>query len=137
MIFTETGLGTTSEFEVVLEVVGLGISSLEDWMPSGQVGGPFFPETWDVTVSSPEDLDCNLSVSVSENWVDVAFDGAEILAGGVTVVTFSLNSLAAELGSGDHSATVTFTETIGNASYDLDLVLRVGLKYYKVQIIRY
>ncbi|MBU8869338.1 MAG: trypsin-like peptidase domain-containing protein [Gemmatimonadales bacterium] len=109
-------------------VPGLVISGFDDWLPSGQFGGPFHPESREVTVANHSNFDCALGVSVSENWLDVSFDGNEIPAGHERIVTVALNNEAAKLQPGDHTVTLTFTETNGGADDDFDLVLRVGGK---------
>jgi len=87
----------------------LGLSPHESLDATGEEGGPFAPESLNVTVSNdgPAPLDWEAAATV--DWVTVSPDSGSLLPGQGTPVAITINEYAGSQPVGLHTGVVTFT----------------------------
>ena len=88
----------------------LHITPLEDFEPSGEPGGPFTPPSKDYQLTNTGSASLFWGAAKTVDWLDLAPTWGELGPDESTAVTVSLNTLAATLGQGVYSDTVTFTD---------------------------
>ena len=89
----------------------LNVSPQESFQSSGNQGGPFSPSSKEFTLFNIGSSSLNYTVSTSESWTSVSSASGTIAGLGSTIVTVSLNSNADSLLVGQHTDTISFTNT--------------------------
>ncbi len=107
-------------------VFPLEVDGLDDWAPSGPVGGPFRPDAAMIRVSNPSTDSRSAVITTDVRWLEVPAGPVPIPAGGSTDLELALENLAVDLPSGDHAATITVEETVSGQRRDYEILLRVG-----------
>ncbi|MCK4659744.1 MAG: agmatine deiminase family protein [Phycisphaerae bacterium] len=90
-------------------IPGLTVTPGDELDASGDLGGPFTPDSIIYTLENTTDDPMNYEVSNSEAWVSITNAGGTLPAHGTVQVTVSLNSAAESLTYGQYHDTVNFT----------------------------
>jgi uncharacterized repeat protein (TIGR01451 family) len=87
----------------------LRVLPLADFLPSGSVGGPFFPSVMALALTNVGSNVVVWSASRTAGWLNVTSDSGTIPTGGSASVTLRLDNSAGSLPAGRHSATIQFS----------------------------
>ena len=126
---TTSGSGTTSR-AVTLTVTAppgvLAVSPAEGLASAGPEGGPFTPDSRTYTLENTGGTAIDWTASNTQAWTTLSATSGTLEAGATAAVTVSLNAAAAGLAVGDHSDTVSFTNTTnGNGDTSRAVTLTV------------
>jgi hypothetical protein len=113
----------------------LEITPVEDFEPSGYVGGPFTPSSKDYQLRNvgPNSLYWGADVTVA--WLDLhPDDWGELDPDESTIVTVSLTADANSLGEGIYADTLTFTDITNGGEQTRDVTLTISTAAGVLQI---
>ena len=88
----------------------LEITPVEDFVSSGEIGGPFTPSSKNYLLTNTGLDTLYWVVDKSQSWVDLDPEGGPLGSGQSTIVTVSLTSQANSLIQGVHTDTLTFMD---------------------------
>jgi hypothetical protein len=104
-----------------------GISPATGFKSSGPLGGPFTVTSQNFTLSNIGVAALNWSALNTPAWLTITPSSGNLIPGGQTTVTVSLNSAASNLVSGAYAASVMFTNQTGGGAQSLGFSLTTGL----------
>jgi hypothetical protein len=105
---------------------GMEVSPAGDYLPEGEVGGPFRPSNMMYTVRNLGITGIEYSVTKTQPWVTVSGASGYLPGGGMTMVIVSINAEANSLPVGTHYDTLTITnETDHEGDTTREVVLEV------------
>jgi subtilisin family serine protease len=88
----------------------LEVTPLEDFDPTGEIGGPFNPSSKDYQLTNNGGSLIYWGATKTADWLDLDHDFGPLDPCESTIVTVSLNTIAESLGEGIHYDTLTFTD---------------------------
>jgi hypothetical protein len=112
---------------------GLQVTPGTGLVSEGPSGGPFTPDSIVYTLENLGDSGINYTVSNNESWVSLSNTSGYLSASSSTDVTVSINASAGSLANGEHSDTVSFTNTtdhVGDTTRDVSLTVGVETPQY-------
>jgi PKD repeat protein len=93
----------------------LAVSPASGLSSSGNVGGPFSPNSQIYTLSNTGGVALAWTASNTANWLTISASNGTLAAGTSTNITISINANANSLTAGGYSDAVTFTNTTNGA----------------------
>jgi hypothetical protein len=112
---------------------GLQVTPGTGLVSEGPTGGPFTPDSIVYTLENLGDTGINYTVSNNESWVSLSNTSGYLNASSSTDVTVSINANAGSLANGEHSDTVSFTNTtdhVGDTTREVNLTVGVETPQY-------
>ncbi|MBN1123467.1 MAG: PD40 domain-containing protein [Sedimentisphaerales bacterium] len=104
----------------------LAVDPNEDFLSSGDPGGPFDPVMKEYILTNTSDTALFWGVEADADWVDYDPDWGSLGAGQSITLTVSLNAETDQLVSGEHRATLTLTDITHDQQGTVDVILNVG-----------
>ncbi|HUU83755.1 MAG TPA: C25 family cysteine peptidase [Phycisphaerae bacterium] len=107
---------------------GLAVTPGDTLAASGEVGGPFTPDSIVYTLENEGDTTLDYSVAKTEPWLTITNGSGSLIPGATADVTVSINAAASTLGIGEYRDTVSFINTTdhrGDSARSVDLQVGV------------
>lgn len=111
------------------------ISPGDSFTTTGSAGGPFTPSSKAYTLSNLGGTALNWSAASNQTWLSIFPPNGTLNVGENISVTASLTAAANSLPSGNHSATLTFTNTTSGFTITRGAALSVGRSFYSFNLI--
>ncbi|MBK8040216.1 MAG: choice-of-anchor D domain-containing protein [Verrucomicrobiaceae bacterium] len=107
----------------------LGVSPADSFLAAGAAGGPFTPSSKEYTLSNLGGASLNWTAAANQAWVSLSPASGTLDIGESITVTASLTAAANSLPSGNHNATLTFTNTTSGSTITRGAVLSAGRSF--------
>jgi subtilisin family serine protease len=103
----------------------LEITPIEDFEPSGEIGGPFTPLSKDYQLTNSGGTLLYWGAAKTTNWLNLDPDWGSLDPCESTIVTVTLTSEANSLGAGIYTDTLTFTDLTSNVEQTRGVTLTI------------
>jgi hypothetical protein len=124
-----TGLGTPNGMNLINALAmpdPLGISPATGFNSTGPVGGPFNVTSQIFSLTNSGMTPLNWTISGVPSWLNVSSSGGNLMSGGNTNLTVSLNSASSSLPAGIFFANLTFSNLNTGIGQDRTATLQLG-----------